>query len=97
MPKTKGAHHRGTYHVASAKCRAAAYADPSTRCRRCRLTLTEARRRWGPRVRWTAGHVNRAEVGGQLLPECSHCAGREGASITNSRRKTRTVKVSRSW
>ena len=57
MPKVKGAHHRGTYHVDSRKVREAANRNPNTRCWRCGLTLDQARTKWGPHVHWQAGHV----------------------------------------
>lgn len=83
MPsRQKGAHHRGTYHVASAKIRAAAYADPTTVCWRCGLTLEE-KRRTKPRDRWTAGHVLDGVPDSPLLPEHASCNYSHGAVIGN--------------
>lgn len=85
----KAAHHRGTYHVRAAKVRAAAYADPFTRCWRCGLTLRAIRIRH-PRARWTAGHVIAGQVDGELRPECSPCNYGHGAAMGNRRRGRRT-------
>lgn len=86
MPaKVKAPHHRGTYHVESAKIRAAAYAQPWTTCWRCGQTLAQIRAR-KPRAKWTAGHINDGEVGGVLLPECSPCNASAGAKLGNARR-----------
>lgn len=109
MPKTKGVHHRGTYHVESARVRAAAYANPSTRCWVCGKTLGEIRTvgRWPgdnphPRAKWTAGHVNDGEPGGMLLPECSPDNYGRGAAAGNrmrgrTKRPIRTLNTSRAW
>ena len=81
MPaKQKGAHHRGTYHVASARVRAAAYANPLTRCWRCGRTLPEIRTH-KPKAKWTAGHLNDGQVGGPLAAECSPCNYSAGATL----------------
>ena len=88
--KPKAAHHRGTFHVASARCRAQAYSSPWTRCRRCGLTLDEIRtggpgRPPHPRAKWTAGHVIDGQVGGKLEPECSPCSIKSGAELGRDR------------
>lgn len=41
MAYAKAPHHKGTHHQRSAKIRAAAYANPDTRCWRCKKTLAE--------------------------------------------------------
>lgn len=93
----KPAHYRGTYHVASARVRAAAYANPATRCRRCGHTLEEIRRT-KPWARWQAGHVNDGEIGGHLQPECSPCNAAAGARLGNRRRAAaRAVRTSLTW
>lgn len=85
MGKTKALHHKGDYHRRSAHVRAVAYANPSTRCWRCRLTLSEIRAQ-RPRARWTAGHLVDGQAGGQLLPECSPCNYAAGARKRNGPR-----------
>lgn len=94
MPKVKGLHHRGTYDTESRKVVAAANASPFTRCWKCKRTLAEVardKRARGKRTRthWCAGHINRAEIGGALLPECSECSAREGQAITAKRQAKR--------
>lgn len=81
-------HYQGDYGRLSAKLRAAAYANPDTRCWRCRRTLAEVRQDH-PRAKWTAGHVIQGLPGAPLAPECSPCASAEGAAITNAKRKGR--------
>lgn len=80
MSKVKAPHHKGTYHTRSAKVRAAAYANPDTRCWRCRLTLQQVRR-IHPRAKWTAGHLVDGQEGGALAPECSWCNYSNGARL----------------
>ena len=65
--------------------RARAYADLSTRCWRCRLTLAEVKAA-NPtrRIEWHAGHT-----GGPLEPvlaECSLCNWRASAAATTAKR-----------
>lgn len=85
MAKTKAPHHRGSYHRDSAKIRAAAYADPTTTCWRCGLTL-EQKRKQKPRDKWTAGHVLDGVPGSPLLPEHASCNYSAGAAMGNKRR-----------
>ena len=80
--RMKAPHHAGTYHVQSRKVRAAANANPDTRCWRCRRTLTE--HPWtktGKLPKWTAGHVEDADgnLTGELAPEADVCNFTEGA------------------
>ena len=85
--KRKAPHHRGNYQVRAARCRAAADANPATRCRRCGLTLAEGIAAYGRgRARWTAGHVNDGEIGGPLAPEHACCNYSAGAAEGNARR-----------
>lgn len=79
----KPAHYRGDYHVRARHVRAAAYADPTTRCWRGGHTLAEARALWGTHVKWTAGHLVDGQEGGPLAPECSHCNYGAGARLRN--------------
>lgn len=87
MPaKRKAAHHRGTYQARAKRVTDAAYANPSTRCWRCRRTLAQVQQR-KPRARWTAGHVIAGQVGGDLEPECSPCNYGHGARLGNRMRR----------
>lgn len=79
-------HHSGSYVRDSAALRAAAYADPHTRCWRCHLTLTQCTNRDGKPARWTAGHLNDGQIGGPLAPECGRCNYAAGARRGNGMR-----------
>jgi hypothetical protein len=91
----KGAHHRGTYHMASMRVRAMAYANPNTRCWRCQRTLAEIRRT-KPKAIWTAGHILDGVPESPLLAECSPCNYGAGARLGNSRKRP-GLNVSRRW
>ena len=83
MPsKTKGPHHRGTYHVRARQVRAAAYANPATQCWRCGRTLNQHK----PGDRWTAGHIHDGDPNSPLLPEARSCNSSAGATLGNQRR-----------
>lgn len=72
----KPLHYMGDYHVRSQQVRAAANANPATRCWRCQgLAL--------PDDPWEAGHVQDATPGGLLLPEHRSCNRRAAAYKTN--------------
>ena len=92
---TKPAHHRGSYHVQARRVRDAANRNPTTRCWRCGLTITEVRKT-KPRARWTAGHLVDGQAGGALAPECSPCNYSNGAAVGNAKRKPR-LNTSRAW
>jgi hypothetical protein len=77
----KKPHHAGTYHRRAIAVRAAANADPATRCWRCGRTKAQHKREW------TAGHAVAGVVNGQLLPECAECNYRHGALMKNGRLK----------
>jgi len=77
--------HTGTYQVRAAQVRAAANANPNTKCWRCGKTLAEHK----PGDKWTAGHLIDGQVDGPLLPEAASCNYAAGARLTNTRR-TRT-------
>ena len=67
MGKSKGAHHRGTYHVDSRRVRAAANANPGTTCWRCGRTLAEhPPHRNGAPAHWTAGHIIDGDLAGPV-------------------------------
>ena len=84
---TNKAHHTDpAYRRAAAIVRAQAYGDDSTRCRRCGLTLAEARLTQ-PSVTWDAGHVVDGLVWPlALVPEHSSCNRSAGATALNVRR-----------
>jgi 5-methylcytosine-specific restriction endonuclease McrA len=79
-------HHRDPRYVRlAALVRAQAYADPTTRCWRCGLTLDEVRRT-NPRARWDAGHLVDGSILDGLRAECSPCNRAAGARMVNARR-----------
>lgn len=82
----KKPHHMGDFDRRGRLIRAAAYANPATRCWRCGLTLEE-RRATHPRARWTAGHLIDGQTGGAMAAECSPCNYSNGASMGNRMRK----------
>lgn len=88
MAKTKAAHHRGTHQVRAKAVTDAAYADPMTRCWRCRRTLAEVRAT-KPKAIWTAGHLVDGQVDGDLAAECSPCNYGRGAAMGNRRRRAK--------
>jgi hypothetical protein len=89
-PKVKAPHHRGSYHVTAARVRAAANADPNTRCWRCGRTLNQhPPHRNGKPATWQAGHTTDSQVGGHLAPEASTCNTIAGARYGNQLRKPR--------
>lgn len=89
MGKSKGAHHRGTYHVDSRRVRAAANANPGTTCWRCGRTLAEhPPHRNGAPAHWTAGHIIDGDPTSPLAPEVSTCNYTAGAVTGNQRRAT---------
>lgn len=83
MPRPNQAHHKGDYPKRAAAVRAAAYADPSTRCRRCGRTLAEVLALgWTPRqAGWQGGHAVDGQVGGPLVPEHARCNETAGARL----------------
>lgn len=83
--------HRGDYAARARKVRAAANADPHTRCWRCGRTLDEHK----PGDVWQAGHLHDADPTSPLLPEARSCNAAAGARLGNALR-TRP-RVSRVW
>lgn len=81
MPAKAKAHRRGSYQVDAARVRARAYADPTTTCRRCGMTLADK-----PGDTWDAGHVIDGVPGSPLAPEHSSCNRSAGATEGNRRR-----------
>jgi|LakMenEpi03Aug12_release.lakeMendotaPanAssembly.Ray.scaffolds.fasta_scaffold388768_2 hypothetical protein len=82
MPARSRAHRRGSYQTQAAAVRAAAYADPTTRCRRCGLTLADK-----PGDTWDAGHIHDGVPGSPLAAEHSSCNRSAGATAGNLRRQ----------
>lgn len=78
----KPAHYRGAYHVQARRIRAAANANPNTRCWRCGHPAR-------PGDPWEAGHLRDGDPASPLLPEHRSCNRAAGARLTNTR-KTRT-------
>ena len=82
----KPPHRRGSYQRDARRVVAAANADPTTRCRRCGLTLAEhAPHKTGRPATWQAVHVNDGQIGGPLEPEASTCNVTAGARLGRSR------------
>lgn len=73
-----GPHHRGTFPARAAKVRAAADADPLTRCWRC----GEGKRPGDP---WQAGHVFDGDPSSPLLAEHRSCNTRAGNQVARGR------------
>jgi hypothetical protein len=71
MPAKDRAHYGGSYHRRAAAVRAAAIADPNTRCWRCNGLA----RAGDP---WQAGHVIDHDVSSPLLAEHRSCNARAG-------------------
>lgn len=83
--------HGGTYQVQARHVRAAANANPDTRCARCGLTLTEGIARYGQAGgRWEAGHKVDSQVNGALQPEHATCNRSAGAAYGNRLREPRS-------
>lgn len=79
--------HDWSHQLRAKPIRQRAYADPSTVCWRCGLTLGAIRlANPGRKVEWHAGHT-----GGRLDPllaECSLCNWRNAAETTSAKRAT---------
>jgi len=87
----KPAHRRGDYARRAAAVRAAAYADPTTICWRCRRTLAEH----PAGDTWDAGHLRDGDASSALAAEASSCNRAAGAAAGNRRRKGLTP--TRDW
>lgn len=88
MPARDRQHYTGSYDQRAKAVRAAANADPSTRCRRCGLTLEERRRaNPGKRIVWDAGHLEDGNYLSPLVPEHSDCNRSAGARLGNAKRR----------
>lgn len=95
---TSKAHHRSpAYARQSRLVRAAANADPATRCWRCGRTLPEhPSHKTGAPPRWTAGHVNDGQLDGPLAAEASTCNYTAGARL-GAARSHAGLEPSRTW
>jgi hypothetical protein len=82
-------HHKDRrYVLASARIRAAANANPNTRCWRCGLTLAEhPNTKTGKPPRWTAGHIVDGDLSAGLRPEVDVCNYQAGAAAGNRNRE----------
>ena len=85
MPGKRRAHYGGSYARRAAAVRAAAYANPSTTCWRCGLTLEQIRKR-KPKATWDAGHLRDGDPTSPLRAECSPCNRSAGATAGNAKR-----------
>ena len=93
MPKRDRPRYTGSYAARAKRVRAAAYADPLTRCWRCGKTLAEVQA-VEPKVVWHAGHTVDGNSSHPLAPEHSTCnlsaGGKAGV-------KKRDLNPSRRW
>ena len=91
----KPAHYRGSYHVRARNIRAAANANPNTRCWRCGRTLAQhPPHHNGNPAKWTAGHLRDGDPTSPLAPEASTCNYSAGAQRING---TANVEPTRRW
>jgi len=100
--RPKPPHHKGRFRIESARVRAAAYANPDTRCWRCNNRLEDCRpHRNGKPAHWTAGHLIDGDINSPLLPECSSCNATAGAQLANQRsqvtKQRKQLNASRQW
>lgn len=91
MPGKRRDHYRGDYDRRARSIRAAANADPSTRCWRCGRTLAEHK----PGDTWDAGHIRDGDPTSPLAPEAASCNRSSGAIDGNRRRQG--LKPTRQW
>jgi hypothetical protein len=83
MPGRNRQHYAGDYARRAAAIRAAANADPLTRCWRCGRTLAEVRDA-KPAATWDAGHLIDSDPASPLAAECSPCNRGAGARMGNA-------------
>ena len=93
MPAKDRAHYTGSYQVRAQRVRDAAYADPSTRCFSCNLTLAE-KRRTVPDDTWDAGHTVDGNSAFPLAAQHASCNRSSGASLGHQRKR---MNPSRRW
>ena len=88
---SKAPHHSGTYYRRAKHLRAAANANPNTRCWRCGRTLPEHEpHTTGRPATWHAGHVIPGDPSSPLLPEASTC-NQEAAAHNRRHRQPPTT------
>ena len=80
MPGRHREHYKHGWNRIAKQVRDAAYADPSTRCRRCGLTLADK-----PGDTWDAGHPDPGDTG--IAPEHSSCNRSAGSKLSHQRRR----------
>lgn len=91
MSKNRSHHTDPEYIRLAAIVRAAANADPTTRCRRCGLTRAEALDLWGERrAAWQAGHIVDGNLAAGLAPEHAKWNASAGATAGNAAREPHT-------
>jgi hypothetical protein len=96
MPAHRRDHYKGNYQTEAARVRAAANANPLTRCARCNRTLAEhPPTRTGKPPRWDAGHKWDGQPGSPLQPEVAGCNRSAGAVLGNTRRQG--ITTTRNW
>ena len=89
MPAFDRSHYDREFKIRAKRVRDAAYADPSTRCWSCGLTMAEAKAAEpGRRITWDAGHTVDGDRYAPLLAEHSSCNRSRGAAVGNQRRTT---------
>jgi len=93
-----GPHHRGPHKRIATRLIIKANANPRQQCGRCgRLKHhcgpnEDGLNRNGTPITWTAGHINRGQMGGPYRVECSFCNYSDGG-----RTKTKTEPKSEAW
>lgn len=85
--------HSGTYAKQAESVRRRAYANPSTTCMCCGMTLAEAKR-INPNDGWDAGHVIDGLEGGELRAQLLTHNRSKGATRGN---RMRVQGVTRQW
>jgi hypothetical protein len=76
----------GTYPRRAKAIRDAAWANPLTRCWRCKRTYPEAVRLWGKSgAAWQAGHLVDGHAGSPLVAEHARCNTAAGGRLGRAR------------
>lgn len=89
-------HHQGTYARRAKVVRNAAWADPTTTCWRCHLTLAQYAALHGAQAAaWQAGHLRDSDRSSPLVAEHARCNASAGATLGNQLR--RGPIASRQW
>ena len=93
MPAKDRAHYAGAYATRAARIRDAAYADPSTVCFSCGLTLAE-KQKSNPAETWDAGHTVDGNSSFPLAAQHASCNRSAGARAGH---KKQALNPSRRW